>query len=61
MAVALREPEQIMTSPILLETGKSLKQFGGARRERAANWLICAAANAEEDAGERMANELLAR
>jgi hypothetical protein len=56
MAVALRELEQFIKSPVLLETGKPLKQFGDARpRELVANWLICAAANAEEDTGERMA------
>ncbi|TAK46732.1 MAG: hypothetical protein EPO23_13805 [Xanthobacteraceae bacterium] len=56
MTVALRELEQFIKSPVLLETGKPLKQFGDARpRELVANWLICSAANAEEDAGERMA------
>ena len=56
MAVALRELEQIIKSPALLEIGKPLKQFGGARpRELVANWMICAVANAEEGAGERMA------
>jgi hypothetical protein len=57
MAVALRELEQIIKSPVLLETGKPLKQFGDARpRELVANWMICAAVNAEEEGvGERMA------
>lgn len=57
MAVALCELEQIIKSPVLLETGKPLKQFGDARpRELVANWMICAAANAEEhEVGERMA------
>lgn len=57
MAVALRELEQIIKSPVLLETGKPLKRFGDARpRELVANWMVCAAANAEEDGvGERMA------
>ena len=57
MAVALRELDQIIKSPLLLETGKPLKQFGDARpRELVANWMICAAANAEEEGGgERMA------
>jgi hypothetical protein len=57
MAVALRELEQIIKSPVLLETGKPLKGFGDARpRELVANWMICAAANAEEEeVGERMA------
>lgn len=57
MAVALRELEQIIKSPVLLDTGKPLKQFGDARpRELVANWMVCAAANAEEEeVGERMA------
>jgi hypothetical protein len=55
MAAALVELEQFMKSPALLENGKPLKQFGGALpRELVGNWMICAAANAEEDAGERM-------
>lgn len=56
MAVALRELEEIIKSPVLLETGKPLKRFGDARpRELVANWMICAVANAEEGPGERMA------
>jgi hypothetical protein len=55
MAAALRELEQIIKSPVLLETGKPLKPFGDARpRELVANWMICAAANAEERAAERI-------
>jgi hypothetical protein len=49
MAVALRELEQFIKSPVRLETGKPLKQFGDARpRELVVNWLIRATANAEE-------------
>lgn len=55
MAVALRELEPFIKSGAHLETGKPFKQFGNARsRELVANWMICAAANAEESAGERM-------
>jgi hypothetical protein len=55
MAVALRELEPFIKSGAHLETGKPFKQFGNARsRELVANWVICAAANAEEGAGERM-------
>jgi hypothetical protein len=55
MAVALRELEPFIKSGAHLETGKPIKQFGNARsRELVANWMICAAANAEEGAGERM-------
>src|SRR5258708_31141656 len=55
MAVALRELEPFIRSGVHLETGKPFKQFGDARsRELVANWMICAAANAEEDAEERM-------
>jgi hypothetical protein len=52
MAAALVELEQFIKSPALLENGKPLKQFGGALpRELVGNWMTCAAANAEEDAG----------
>lgn len=55
MAVALRELEPFIKSGAHLETGEPFKQFGDARsRELVANWMICAAANAEEGVGERM-------
>lgn len=55
MEVALRELEPYIKSGAHLETGKPFKQFGNARsRELVANWMICAAVNAEEGAEERM-------
>jgi hypothetical protein len=55
MAVALRELEPFIKSGAHLETGKPFKQFGDLRsRELVANWMICAAVNGEEGAGEYM-------
>jgi hypothetical protein len=55
MAVALGELEPFIKSGAQIQTGKPLKQFGGLRpRELVANWMICAVANAEDGAGERM-------
>jgi hypothetical protein len=55
MAVALRELEPFIKSGAHLETGKPFKQFCDLRsRELVANWMICAAANAEDGAGERV-------
>jgi hypothetical protein len=55
MAVALRVLERIIKSGALIETGRRLKEVGLLPRELVANWLICAAVNSEDDAGERMA------
>jgi hypothetical protein len=55
MAIALRELEPFIKSGAHLETGKAFKNFGDLRpRELVANWLICAAVNAEESENERM-------
>ena len=55
MAIALRELEPFIKSGAHLETGKAFKNFGDLRpRELVANWLICAAVNAEESEIERM-------
>jgi hypothetical protein len=47
MELALKELEQFVKNPALLQTGRPLKQLGDMLpREAFANWLLCATANA---------------
>jgi hypothetical protein len=49
MELALKDLEQFVRNPALLQTGRPLKQFGGMLpREVLANWLLCATVNAVE-------------
>jgi hypothetical protein len=49
MQLALKDLEQFVRNPALLQTGRPLKQFGGMLpREILANWLLCATVNAVE-------------
>jgi hypothetical protein len=49
MKLALKDLEQFVRKPALLQTGRPLKQFGDMLpREVLANWLLCATVNAVE-------------
>lgn len=49
MKLALKDLEQFVKNPVLLQTGRPLKQFGNMLpREVLANWLLCATVNAVE-------------
>ena len=45
----VKDLEQFVKNPVLLQTGRPLKQFGNMLpREVLANWLLCATVNAVE-------------
>jgi hypothetical protein len=49
MKLALKDLEQFVRKPALLQTGRPLKRFGNMLpREVLANWLLCATVNAVE-------------
>ena len=52
MKLALKDLEQFVRNPKLLQNGRPLKQFGNMLpREMLANWLLCATVNAVDGRG----------